>query len=521
MSWMKPIRLLVVLTLLTSLGCSSSSSDRSSVPTPGDPLPALHAVPGEIDVGRIVDATGREVLLRGVNVNAHVDYWQYDPDLFTTYPFTEDDADMIAAMGWNMVRLLLSWSRIEPSPGEYDETYLDEIAESVAMLRERGIYTLIDLHQDPWSRYIVAPADQECPAGARPTGGWDGAPEWATFDDGLPRCEVIGAPRELIPVVQAAWKNFLDDVEGPGGMGIRARYAAMFGHLVARFANDDSVVGYEVINEPAVFELGQETQLTGLYEDCLAEMRAAEEAVGAPKRLFFFEPSVGWNAVGLPAPPPFDHDDQVVYAPHIYQGGIDPPPLESGFAQAARDSVTLYGGAPVVTTEWGSGPERAKDPEDDYFERHLGEQERYLFGAAIWTWREACGDAHKYNDVRDGRIPYVWGFFEVNCENNSVEGPRTEYRDVLQKMSVRFAPGPLSEVDWAQDDSVLRASGDTAAAGNRLEVFVPSDDPASVDVESSGLGAIELVPWFGGSLFYARAEGGPWSIRLALLPSGS
>ena len=66
----------------------------------------------------------------------------------------------------------------------YDETYLDEIAESVAMLRERGIYTLIDLHQDPWSRYIVAPADQECPAGARPTGGWDGAPEWATFDDG-------------------------------------------------------------------------------------------------------------------------------------------------------------------------------------------------------------------------------------------------------------------------------------------------------------------------------------------------
>ena len=99
MSWMKPVRLLVVSTLLTSLGCSSSSSGSSSPPTPGDPLPALHAVPDEVDGGRIVDASGREVLLRGVNVNAHVEYWQYDPDLFTTYPFTTDDAEMIAAMG--------------------------------------------------------------------------------------------------------------------------------------------------------------------------------------------------------------------------------------------------------------------------------------------------------------------------------------------------------------------------------------------------------------------------------------
>ncbi len=517
MSWMKPVRLLVVLTLLTSLGCSSSSSDRSSVPAPGDSLPALHAVPDEIDVGRIVDAAGREVLLRGVNVNAHVDYWQYDPDLFTTYPFTEDDADMIAAMGWNMVRLLLSWSRIEPSPGEYDEAYLDEIAESVAMLRQRGIYTLIDLHQDAWGPSLVAPPDESCPSGTRPAGGWDGAPQWATFDGGQRRCEA--GERELVPAVQAAWKAFFENMQGPGGVGIRTRYAQMFRHVVARFANDDSVAGYDVMNEPNVFAPEQEPLLSEFYNETLAAMRDAELEVGAPKRLFFFEPSIAWHAVGLPAPP-FEQDDQVVYAPHIYQGGINAGTLEDGFARAADDSVRLYEGAPVVTGEWGSSPTRAADPEDDYFERHLAEQERYRFGATIWTWREACGDAHKYNDVRDGRIPYVWGFFEVNCETNTVEGPRTEYRDVLQKMAVRFAPGALTELDWAPDDTELSASGDDAPAGNRLEVFVPTDDPASVEVESSGLGAIELVPWFGGSLFYARAEGGPWSIRLALPPSG-
>jgi endoglycosylceramidase len=501
--------------LLASVACSSSGSG-SSVPSPGDPLPALHAIPDVQNVGRIVDATGREVLLRGVNVNAHVEYWQYDPDLFTTYPFTEEDADLVAAMGWTMVRLLLSWSRVEPSPGEYDEAYLDEIAESVAMLRERGIYTLIDLHQDAWGPSLAAPEDEECPDGTRPAGGWDGAPEWATFDGDEPRCEA--GQRELVPAVQAAWRAFFDDVEGPGGVGIRTRYVQMFGHVVARFANDDSVAGYDLMNEPNAFAVGQDLQLAEFYEEALAEMRAAEAAVGAPRRLFFFEPSIAWHAIGLPAPA-FEHDDQVVYAPHIYQEGINAGTLEEGFTRASDDSLQLYAGAPVVTGEWGSDPERAADPEDDYFERHLREQERYRFGATIWTWREACGDAHKHNDVRDGRVPYVWGFFEVSCETNTIDGPRMEYRDVLQKMTVRFAPGSLDEVVWEADDTALEASGDDATAGNRLEVFVPTADSELVEVESAGLGPIESTPWFGGTLFYARADGGAWSARFTLAAS--
>jgi hypothetical protein len=114
-------------------------------------------------------------------------------------------------------------------------------------------------------------------------------------------------------------------------------------------------------------------------------------------------------------------------------------------------------------------------------------------------------------------VPYVWGFFEVNCETNMIEGPRTEYTDVHRKIAVRFAPGPLTEVDWARDDTELSASGADAQAGNRLEVFVPTNDPGSVDIETMGLGAVESVSWFGGTLFYASAEGGPWSIRLTRL----
>jgi len=81
-------------------------------------------------------------------------------------------------------------------------------------------------------------------------------------------------------------------------------------------------------------------------------------------------------------------------------------------------------------------------------------------------------------------------------------------------MTIRFAPGALNAVNWAPDDTELEASGDDATAGNRLEVFVPTDDPASLEIEASGLGDVESVSWFGGTLYYARAEGGPWSIRL-------
>ena len=32
-----------------------------------------------------------------------------------------------------------------------------------------------------------------------------------------------------------------------------------------------------------------------------------------------------------------------------------------------------------------------------------------------------------------------------------------------------------------------------------------------MQIETSGLGEMESVPWFGGTLFYAAADGGAWS----------
>src|SRR5919109_3593429 len=61
---------------------------------------------------RIVDAGGRQVLLRGVNSNQLGDYYRVRRDLRPTIPLHERDFQGMAEMGFNVVRLVVSWSRL-------------------------------------------------------------------------------------------------------------------------------------------------------------------------------------------------------------------------------------------------------------------------------------------------------------------------------------------------------------------------------------------------------------------------
>ena len=141
---------------------------------------------------------------------------------------------------WNVVRLLLSWSRVEPEPGVYDESYLDEIAEAVSILERHGIYSLLDMHQDAWSATLAARPDEDCPPFLPPAIGWDGAPAWATFDEGLPRC-VPGGFRDLTAATVASWRAFFGNRADARGVGIRTRYAQMWGHVAQRFASSTAI----------------------------------------------------------------------------------------------------------------------------------------------------------------------------------------------------------------------------------------------------------------------------------------
>jgi endoglycosylceramidase len=482
-------------------------------------LPALRAEPDPVAGGRIVDAQGREVLLRGVNVNAFVEYWQYDPALFTTYPFSEEDADRIRAIGWNVVRLALSWSRIEPEPGVYDESYLDEVEAAVRLLRSRGVYSIIDLHQDAWSATLAARPDEPCRPAEEPAFGWDGAPAWATLDGGRRRCTVMGT-RELSRAVIEAFESFWFDEPAGDGVGIQTRYLAMLGHLAARFSRHDAVAGYDVMNEPNVIwlvgvGLPPEPVLASFYELAVAAIREGERSRGWPARLILVEPSITWADFGRGAPDPFPHDGQIVYSPHVYQGGISVVPLsEEVFEKALAEAATL-GGAPVLSGEWGSDPRRASDPEDGYFETHQSLQDRYRFHSTLWTWREACGDPHKAADARDSRVPYVWGLFEVDCALNQITGTRDDLVAALRRPLLRAAPGPIGSVSFDPAAGRYRASGPDATRYTSFVLFVPGRLGLPPRISSSGLFGVHVQPGPKRSHYVVgRARGGPWQIEV-------
>jgi endoglycosylceramidase len=474
-------------------------------------LLALHAEPDPVAGGRIVDAAGREVLLRGVNVNALVDYWAYG-SLPTTFPLTDADMDAIAAVGWNAVRLLVSWSRVEPSPGHYDERYLDRVARAVDGLSRRGVYSIVDFHQDAWGPSLAAPPGTVCPAGADPAFGWDGAPAWATLDGGAARCVPAGI-RELSGAVVASFAAFWSDAPGPGGVGIRTRYTDMLQHVARRFARVTAVAGYDVMNEPNAFGSAQIDALGSFYGDAVAAIRAGERDGRGFSHLVLFEPSITWSDVPIGTPPDFPHDDDVVFAPHIYRGGLSSGPIQRDDFVRARADAATFGGAPVFVGEWGASPDRADDANDVYFRRHQQLQDEFRFSATLWTWRESCGDPHKAGDARAGRVPYVWGEFDLDCATNTVRGPRASLVDQLRHPYVRAAPGRLVASTFDETSGRLDVAGAGARPGGRLVVWLPG--AVTTDrVHATNVHAVRARTSGTGTVVSGRVTSPQWSLGI-------
>ena len=110
-----------------------------------------------------------------------------------------------------------------------ESAYLDKVEATVRLLESRGIYSIIDLHQDAWGPSLAAREDENCPEGTIPAVGWDGAPAWATLHNDLPRCfpdHPLLGEREFSPAVTQAFISFWQDAEGPGGVGIQTRFHA-------------------------------------------------------------------------------------------------------------------------------------------------------------------------------------------------------------------------------------------------------------------------------------------------------
>src|SRR5688500_7200301 len=179
----------------------------------------------------ITDATGRVVILHGVNM-----VYKRPPYAPNVAGFDGDDAAFLAEHGFNTVRLGLIYKAVEPSPGAYDESYLDQIAATEQTLAAHGIFSQLDFHQDLYNEKY----------------GGEGWPDWATIDDGVPAEPLTGFPSTYVtsPGMNQAFNNFWLNRAGPGGIGLQDRYAAAFRRVAERFRDRQHTMGFDLMNEP-------------------------------------------------------------------------------------------------------------------------------------------------------------------------------------------------------------------------------------------------------------------------------
>jgi endoglycosylceramidase len=417
-----------------------------------DGLPALHAVDGAAPA--IVDAEGRQVTLRGVNVNSLGDYFQADPALATVVPVTGADWDRMAAHGFDVVRLLVSWSRLEPEPGRIDHAYLREISRAVHAAAARGIYSVIDMHQDAWGKYIASAPDAVCTDGKHPAIGWDGAPAWATITDGADPCQA--GSRELSEAVLTAWDSFYADRDG-----IMTHLVHVWKVLARRFADEPAVAGFDVLNEPNHGHRADFADRLGQYYGrAIAAIRAGEREHAGLSHIVFFETTV----YGSPVSPGFSTDTNLVFAPHNYAESIGNLPIEGVFDYF--HALALGYGTPMWIGEYG------------WFARYAAKEDALLTaGDAWWQWRQACGDPHSVGTFGGTPDAVLVHFQRNGCPGDHDLGVVPEW-SCTWRAYPRAVPGRLtSRVSTC--DGALDFTGTTAHSGT-ADVWYPGDRAPSV-----------------------------------------
>ena len=439
------------------------------------PAATTRTVPVQVSGQRFVDTQGRVTVLRGINVSG-------DAKVPPFYGVTAArQLDPLPEWGLNTLRLLFTWEAFEPSPCDYEESYLQYFEQVTRWAAQRGLYVIVDFHQDAFSRFS--------------TGGCgEGFPAWAvhssiTLREPLndERCESWGT-RMLIDVSHhRSWHHFHRDSEGA-----RTRFLAMVERVAHRMAQHPNVIGYDVINEP----WGTNRELLSLYEDAAAVIRRQD-----PQAVLFIPPhaflSSGLVGNGIPRP----NLHNFAYAPHYYDpimitfkwwlGNTSAPPLNLMLRQAQTwDVPMLLGefGAPAGTRGGAA-----------YIRQIYDWLDEAQVSSAHWNytpnWNAATKDGWNHEDLSiTDDTGALRDSFEVRPYAVATAGVPLALQVTAQRMEYRWQHAPergatevfIPPLWWQQGVSIHLAperAGACRRQGNRLLCRVRQAQAVVLSVE--------------------------------------
>lgn len=510
----------LALTMVASCSSGGSDGDAKGTTTTAAKEPSASSSVIELlplstsEDRRIVDADGRDVLLRGANVNSLARYWQGVPTIDTTIPVSDDDWDTMAAHGFSVIRLLVTWANVEPEKGAIDEDYLEQVDEYVAAAAEHGIYSVIDMHQDAYTSFLFTEDPAECEAGATPAKGWDGAPEWAVLSDDLSTC-LTGSDRNSSPAVNRAWNNFYDDTDG-----IRTAFAEMWGKVAEHFAGQPEVAGYDLLNEPetSLPEAELAPKYQALLVDVITAIRDAESSADFD-HIIFVEPTVpaGNPSNGLVIPDPKGAGVDVANisaSVHNYSESIGGGSIEG--LNDGIEGITAGIGVPNWGGEygfWDTSPETLEKAG-----RYAADEDDHRWGGAWWQWRQSCGDPHAVQWEDGEVVAPTEDSVHLNilgCPDNEDLGPNDAFLDILGRGYPRATPGRITELTSDVETGHLVVEATADEAGGELVVWTPTKDDADHQVTVEGLSDVVEHEVDGGRLITATVDAaGAYSLRV-------
>jgi endoglycosylceramidase len=512
---------------------------------PAGALPWLHVEHPAGEIPYIADEQGRMVFLHGATPASLLEFgpgnspaYPLDPSAYengqcpankasSKYPpLCQADLAQMARLGFNLMRLPLSWSLLEPRRGSFNQMYLDRVAQIVGWARDQHIYVLVDMHQNAYSNYVGA-SDTSVDLGQ-----YSGAPPWATITDGVPS-HVYAKQREVNPAVLEATTNFWYDRSG-----IQDEYLAALAFIARRFRDDPVVVGYGVYNEPLIgwglppgFE---DLLLFPFYRRAIDAITGAHD--GLPCWSGFFMPAVcGYRDLGADdtrhlifvdtgllrevtdfpthLSMPLSSYPNVVLGLHAYThfytidhlapslvstssypwGGYD-----QSYSLAEHEARSMD--AALFVSEFGSPP----GDDSRLLASQVVEQEIHRTGFAFWTWKENGSGA--------------WGVYAPPSLSTDPSGCLRADREQLLARVYPLATADTNvafRYDSGDGGFLLHASGRRGDAPT--VVYIPPEVNGSVNVSGAAVGSTSDNP--GGSrLVVATPTGGKFDVYVSPAP---
>lgn len=261
------------------------------------------------------DEEKRYVLFRGVNFGSRSKMPPYLPiapldvhdisklDLKKEIESVKTGLDLLKNLGFNIVRLLISWKAIEPRPNPNLEEllpegrkYLEYMKEIIDELHARNLYVILDFHQDI----------------ANEVYGGDGFPDWAiVIDEEHEKPKPPTKPdkkwqfkyminKSLKETLKSFWENDLTNLdEGLKNYPVRTHLEKTIGQTVKFFKSLNDGLGHPAIlavepfNEPHPSTIPKKEfeakYLVDYYRNVNSEIENFDKTL-----FIFIEPRVDW-----------------------------------------------------------------------------------------------------------------------------------------------------------------------------------------------------------------------------------